>query len=179
LLVGPTKTHASRSMKLPAFLRAMLAEHLSEPSPASPNGVAVIRDTDDGPELAWSTDPFDADALVFTTATGYAVRHNLWYKRTFKPTLVGRPARPASPAALPARLHGLRWHDLRHTCASLSLATTGSLHVVKERLGHDDIRTTINIYGNLTESVDAALADALDALHTESDTNVTPLRRTQ
>jgi hypothetical protein len=47
---------------------------------------------------------------------------------------------------------------------------------VKERLGHDDIRTTINIYGHLLPSVDAALADALDTLHAESETNITPLR---
>jgi hypothetical protein len=33
LLVGPTKTHASRSMKLPAILRAMLAEHLPSRAP--------------------------------------------------------------------------------------------------------------------------------------------------
>jgi hypothetical protein len=36
-----------------------------------------------------------------------------------------------------------------------------NLHVVKERLGHDDIRTTVNIYGHLVPSVDEALADAL------------------
>ena len=168
LLLGPTKTHANRAMRLPAFLKNMLEQHLADPSPRGPGGVVVIRDTDKGPAFVTSTDPFDADALVFTTPTGCAVRHNLFYKRTFK---------AAAPAALPAAKRALRWHDLRHTCASLSLASTGSLHVVKERLGHDDIRTTINIYGHLTESVDAALADALDTLHSESaPDNVMPLR---
>lgn len=35
----------------------------------------------------------------------------------------GRKAWPAVPALWPRghRLHGLRWHDLRHTCAALSL----------------------------------------------------------
>ena len=41
---------------------------------------------------------------------------------------------------------------------------TPNLHVVKERPGHEDIRTTINIYGHLLPSVDAALADALGAM---------------
>jgi hypothetical protein len=50
----------------------------------------------------------DPDRLLFTTLGGYPVRHSLFYKRTF---------RPAVKAALPARLHALRWHDLRHTCA--------------------------------------------------------------
>jgi integrase len=62
------------------------------------------------------------------------------------------------------RLNGLRFHDLRHTCASLSLAATGNLHVVKVRLGHEDIKTTVNRYGGLLESVDVALADALGAM---------------
>jgi hypothetical protein len=34
------------------------------------------------------------------------------------------------------------------------------LDVVKERLGREAIRTTINIYGHLLPNVDAALADA-------------------
>jgi hypothetical protein len=162
-------------MRLPTFLKNMLTEHLAEPSHRGPGAgrqVVVIRDTRTGPQFATSADPFDMDALVFTTATGCAVRHNLFYKRVFKPAVKGRKAterKPAIEAALPERLHALRWHDLRHTCASLSLAVPGgNLHVVKERLGHDDIRTTINIYGHLTESVDAALADGLDAMHSES-----------
>jgi hypothetical protein len=38
--------------------------------------------------------------------------------------------------------------------------------MVKERLGHEDIRTTINTYGHLVPSVDAALSDGLDGLFT-------------
>ena len=74
------------------------------------------------------------------------------------------------------RLYAVRWHDLRHTCAALSLSIAPNLHVVKERLGHEDIRTTVNIYGHLLPSVDAALADGLDTLYESSD-NVSPIRR--
>jgi len=52
-----------------------------------------------------------------------------------------------------------------------------NLSVVKDLLGHDDIRTTINIYGHLLPSVDAALADGLDALYSDAPDNVEPLRR--
>lgn len=137
LIFGPTKTHASRAVSLPPFLRAMLADHLASPSPGG-----------DRP-----------DDLLFPSQTGRPVRHNLFYKRTFKPAVTG---------ALPDRLHGFRWHDLRHTCAALSLAVAPNLHVVKERLGHEDIRTTINVYGHLLPSVDQALADGLGALHEEA-----------
>lgn len=144
LVFGPTKTHAERKLTLPPFLRTMLADYLTESCPGG-----------NGP-----------DDLLFTTATGKPVRHNLFYKRVFKPTV---------RAALPPRLHALRFHDLRHTCASLSLSIAPNLHVVKERLGHEDIRTTVNIYGHLLPSVDAALADGLDALFESAD-NVAPLR---
>lgn len=176
LLLGPTKTHAARSQRLPRFLADMMEAFLAEPSGAPDRPTLVIRDGEDGPEFDTSSDPFDPDALVFTSATGCALRHNQFYKRVFKRTIKGDPDDP-EPAkrrapALPARLHGLRWHDLRHTCASLSLAAPGgNLHVVKERLGHDDIRTTINVYGHLLPSVDEALADGLDAMHAESAPN--------
>jgi len=91
-------------------------------------------------------------SLIFTTPSGLPVRHGLFYSRVF---------RPAVAQALPHKAN-LRFHDLRHTCASLSLAVPGAgLHIVKERLGHEDIRTTINTYGHLLPSVEAALADGL------------------
>jgi len=57
----------------------------------------------------------------------------------------------------------LRWHDLRHTCAALSLSITPNLAAVKERLGHENIATTIDLYGKRVPSVDAALADGVGA----------------
>jgi integrase len=101
------------------------------------------------------------DDLVFTTPTGRPIRHNQFYSRVFK---------PAVRRALPETKHKLRFHDLRHTCASLSLAVTPNLHAVKERLGHEDIRTTINVYGHLVPSVDAALADGLESLFLDAAT---------
>ena len=35
--------------------------------------------------------------------------------------------------------------------------------MVQARLGHEDIRTTINVYGHLLPSVEAALAEGLTA----------------
>jgi integrase len=52
----------------------------------------------------------------------------------------------------------------RHTAAALSLAADRNLHVVMVRLGHKDIRTTINVYGHLLPSVDVAHADKLAAM---------------
>lgn len=94
------------------------------------------------------------------------MRHRLFYARVFKPTLVGDehnkdPQR--RKAALPKPYRGLRWHDLRHTCAALSLQISPNLAMVQARLGHEDIRTTINVHGHLLPSVEAALSEGLTA----------------
>lgn len=44
----------------------------------------------------------------------------------------------------------IRYHDLRHTTASLLIASGYDLKRVSEWLGHSDIGTTANIYGHLS-----------------------------
>lgn len=55
-----------------------------------------------------------------------------------------------------------RVHDLRHTHASWLIAAGASPKVVQERMGHEDISTTFNVYGHLLTDADAAAADMLD-----------------
>ena len=40
----------------------------------------------------------------------------------------------------------IRFHDLRHTCASLLLANGVPMEQVKEWLGHSEISTTVDVY---------------------------------
>ena len=42
----------------------------------------------------------------------------------------------------------VRPHDLRHTYATIALASGASIYFVKEQLGHADIQTTIDLYGH-------------------------------
>jgi integrase len=127
---GPTKTHDSRTVSLPAFLRAMLNDHLAALPPGTP------------------------EALVFPSQTGKPLRHDLFYGRHFK---------PAVRKALPADKHGLRFHDLRHTCASLSIAAGAHPKLISARLGHSSIQITMDRYGHLYDSAEEALAESLDA----------------
>jgi integrase-like protein len=57
---------------------------------------------------------------------------------------------------------GLRFHDLRHTCAALLIAEGAHPRAIMERLGHSSITVTLNTYGHLFPSVDEALTDRLD-----------------
>ncbi|WP_043013282.1 tyrosine-type recombinase/integrase, partial [Clostridium perfringens] len=47
----------------------------------------------------------------------------------------------------------IRWHDLRHTNATLLLSQGVNFKTIQIRLGHADINTTLNIYSHVTEEM--------------------------
>ncbi|MEA4966314.1 MAG: tyrosine-type recombinase/integrase [Oscillospiraceae bacterium] len=55
----------------------------------------------------------------------------------------------------------IRFHDLRHSCASLMLANNVPMKQIQEWLGHSDFSTTANIYAHLDYSSKISSADAL------------------
>ena len=63
--------------------------------------------------------------------------------------------------------HGLphiRFHELRHSCASMLINAGFSLKDVQEWLGHSDIKMTANIYGHLDVARKKGMADKLSAV---------------
>lgn len=63
-----------------------------------------------------------------------------------------------------ASLRKIRFHDLRHTCASLLLAQGVSFKAIQEILGHSDIRVTMNLYTHLYPEAKREVADKMDAI---------------
>ena len=55
----------------------------------------------------------------------------------------------------------IRFHDLRHNCASILLSRGFTLKDVQEWLGHSDITLTANIYGHLDIERKKAIADTM------------------
>jgi integrase len=58
-------------------------------------------------------------------------------------------------------LRHIRFHDLRHSCASLLLANGVSMKEIQEWLGHSNFATTANIYAHLDYSTKVASANTL------------------
>lgn len=93
--------------------------------------------------------PEDPDALVFPNEAGQLTSHHGFYVRHF------RPARER------AGLATTRFHDLRHTYASLLIAADGHPRAIMERLGHSSINVTLGVYGHLFPTLDDALTTRL------------------
>lgn len=105
-----------------------------------------------GPHLG--TEAVETTGLVFPTPTGRPMRRSNYRK-------VWRKACTAAGFD-GGKLDGLVFHELRHTAASLAIATGAHPLTVKERLGHSSITVTMDRYGHLFPAQDQALAEALD-----------------
>lgn len=61
-----------------------------------------------------------------------------------------------------AEVRRVRFHDLRHTFASLLIAQGESLTYIRDQLGHYSIQMTVDIYGHLVPGGNRAAVDKLD-----------------
>jgi integrase len=57
----------------------------------------------------------------------------------------------------------IRFHDLRHTSATLLINKGVHAKTISSRLGHSNIKTTMNIYGHAMQSADQAAADTFNS----------------
>jgi integrase len=102
--------------------------------------------------------------FVFTSEEGLPLRRS-FYRRHYKPAV--------RRAGLP---EGLRFHDLRHSCAAILIAQGAHPKEIQERLGHSTIKLTFDRYGHLLPSLDDRLREGLDQVWEESRAaNTVPL----
>jgi integrase len=101
-------------------------------------------------------DDWKDNGLIFITADGGPLDpRNLL--RDFK--------RLMQNAGLPA----IRFHDLRHTAASLMLNHEFPVLVVSRVLGHSRPSITLDMYGHLMPSIQSEIAERMDALLTPTE----------
>jgi site-specific recombinase XerC len=61
-----------------------------------------------------------------------------------------------------AGMRHIRFHDLRHTFASLLIQQGESLAYVRDQMGHASIQITVDTYGHLVPGGNRAAVDRLD-----------------
>jgi integrase len=137
LFTSPKTTGSRRSVKLTSHAIEAVRHHLER----------QLGEIDRVGSL-WSE-----NGLMFASEMGESLnRHNLT-RRSFKPLL--------KRAGLPQ----IRFHDLRHTCATLLLTRNVNPKIVSEMLGHSSIAITLDTYShvlpNMRDQAAAAMEEAL------------------
>lgn len=109
-----------------------------------------------------------ASPWVFPNAAGRPIEPHNFGARSFRP-LLDAVQRTLDEEAV--RTGGdrecfprIRFHDLRHTAATLMLLRGVPPKVVQERLGHASIAMTMDTYSHVLPSMQRAAADAMDDL---------------
>ncbi len=97
---------------------------------------------------------WEDNGLVFANEVGRPIEVRNLMRRSFLPLLKG--------SSLPV----IRFHDLRHTAATLLLGEGVHPKVVAEMLGHSRISTTLDLYSHVTPTMQRQAAEALDAVLT-------------
>ncbi|MBW1774482.1 MAG: site-specific integrase, partial [Deltaproteobacteria bacterium] len=88
--------------------------------------------------------------LVFPNEAGNPIDANNLVKRDFEPTLRR------------AGVKGIRFHDLRHTYASLLIDRGEHPKYIQVQMGHSSINVTMDTYGHLMKAVNQDAAKGLD-----------------
>lgn len=99
-------------------------------------------------EICGNSYNYAHDGYVFVDEMGDRIKPN-WLTVTF-PDFVEKHGLPR-----------MRFHDLRHSCASLLLANGVPLKQIQEWLGHSDFSTTANIYAHLDYTSKLSSAQAM------------------
>ena len=96
-----------------------------------------------------------ASAPLYITSRGGRVDKDHWRARNWV------------PARDQLGVEGLQVHDLRHTAASLAIASGANAKVVQRMLGHDSAAMTLDLYGHLLDRNLDNVAGRMDALLAE------------
>lgn len=122
----------------------------------SPKSKTSIRKIDLGPSTIselkrWrlACPPNDSD-LIFPNTQGNPINHGNMLRRYFWPALEK------------AKLPRIRFHDLRHTYASLMIEQGESIKYIQNQLGHSNPTVTLNVYAHLMNPINQEAVTKLE-----------------
>lgn len=95
---------------------------------------------------------YQPGGFVFAAEAGTIINPSNLRNRSFKPLLKAAKLRP------------VRFHDLRHTCATLLLSKNVNPKIVSEMLGHASISITLDVYSHLMPDMQEKAAKALEEM---------------
>ncbi len=134
-LVPPKTDKSRRTLVMPSMIGEQLREH-------ERRQVA---------ERLWAGSIWQENGLVFANRVG-------------RPTQARRVIEQFHQALAQSGLRRVRFHDLRHSCATLLLVQGVSPRVVMEILGHSEIALTMNAYSHVVPELQREAAQRMQAI---------------
>lgn len=136
-LEEPKTARSRRTIPLPASVMADLEEHKKNQA---------------AEKLKAKPGTYNDQGFVFAASNGEPMSDKNIFRRHFKPLL--------EAAGLP----DIRLYDLRHTCATLLLASGVNPKVVSERLGHASVTLTLDTYSHVLPDMQKEAAEKLEGM---------------
>ena len=131
--LGPPKNGRSRAVAISSQMSILLKKHKLEQNKLKLSLGGAYTDKD----------------FVFAKDSGDPIQINNFGQRSFADLI------------RQAGVRKIRFHDLRHTCATLLLENGTNPKIVQERLGHTDISMTLNRYSHVTPTMQKSAAQLL------------------
>ena len=144
--VGPTKTGRSRTVSLaPAVVELLRAHkrHQAEVKMANRSSYADV-------------------GLVFAKEWADVRKRGEFLGHPLQLNNIGQ--REFDKLTKAAKVRRIKFHGLRHTCATLLLQAGQPVHVVSERLGHSKVSMTMEVYAHVLPDMQQDAAAKLGAL---------------
>lgn len=116
--------------------------------------VALKEYQDQQKEIQKFFQPIKHSDFIFTKDDGSLYHPGYFIANYFTKILLSQMNFPKKP----------RFHDLRHTCATLLLANNTSHKIVQERLGHSKSSTTLDTYSHVTPNMQKEAIQIFDKL---------------
>jgi integrase len=107
-------------------------------------------------EIKEESDQWERAELVFTTGNGTVIQPR-------------NVRRKLNKVLEEADCPDIRFHDLRHTCATLLLGQGVNPKVVAEQLGHTKISTTLDLYGHVCPTMQEQATSAMTDILSDQD----------
>ncbi len=143
---GPTKTGRPRSVALAAETVVLLRTHRQHQRELMMANRTHYRDLGLVFAKEWS------DLQRAGEMLGYPLQINNLGQREYAKLVKAAGVRP------------IKFHGLRHTCATLLLQAGTPVHVVSERLGHSKVSMTMEVYAHVLPDMQRDAASTLGAL---------------
>ncbi len=148
LLGAPKSDAGSRTLAVPAVLLDQLRTHLR-----------VVHGEDTSPQ-----------AFVFPNTDGGHLAYSTWRQRVWDPAAERARLGRIDTSDGGERYSGVTFHDLRRANATALISSGVDVKTAQHRLGHSDVRLTLDVYAQSVDDADRSAADALGSHFFGSDT---------